>query len=78
MREAFADHVYDGEDDASCNDCGATREIATAPPTVETQSGGTTNAGTEKSGCGASVFGGLAWAILLLFGAGASIKKKEQ
>ncbi len=51
----YADHVYDNDKDASCNECGYLREVATG------------DSNKTQSGCGASVVSG--WSILLLLSA---------
>jgi len=70
----YADHVYDNDKDASCNECGHVREMATE---LETTGGSNQTGDPNKaqSGCGAAVSSGLL-ALLSLMGALACLIRK--
>lgn len=82
---AMTGHVYDSDTDATCNVCGATREIpTTAPVEDETQSKPGDEANTsapsaneeEKSGCGSTLGFGLV-GISTAIAAGYVLAKKK-
>jgi len=71
----LSDHTFDNEADASCNICGATRDVA-AETSVEATGSGDPGANTEKSGCGSVVSSG--WVlIILMMGAGYAALRKR-
>ncbi len=82
---AMTSHVYDSDTDATCNVCGATREIpTTAPVEDETQGKTDDEANTsvpsaseeEKSGCGSTLGFGLV-GIATAIAAGYVLSKKK-
>ena len=70
-------HTYENDQDADCNLCGVTREIAITPEEQTTQA--PNGSKDEKSGCGATVSSGVGLVFLLTAATfGISRKKKKQ
>jgi len=68
----LADHIYDNDADASCNDCEATREIV-----IETTDNSNTNSDSEKSGCGSTISSGFVM-IFWIVGMGCTVLRKRK